>query len=40
MIVGYGSKSNHQDMDCRVWSMSPLTRVPFGVPVVDPQPNV
>ena len=29
---GYGSKSTRKDMDCRFWSMCPLTRVThFGV---------
>ena len=25
--------------DRRFWSMFPLTRVPFGVPIFDPQPH-
>ena len=36
---GYGSKLNHQDMDRRFRSMLPHTRVPFEVPIIDPQPN-
>ena len=34
---GYGSKLNHQE-NRRFWSMCPLTRVPVGVPIFDPQP--
>ena len=34
---GYGSKSNHQDMDPRIRSMFPLTRVPVRVLFFDPQ---
>ena len=34
----YGSKLTHPDMDRRFWSMFP-PRVPFGLPIFDPQPN-
>ena len=36
---GYGSKLNHQG-DRRFWSMFPRTMIPFGVPILDPQPYV
>ena len=33
---GYGSKLDHQDMDRRVWSMFPFTRIPsWGYPIFD-----
>ena len=34
---GYGS--TFKPPDRRLWSMLPLTRVPFGVPIFDPQPH-
>ena len=36
---GYGSKLNHQELDRKFWSMLPLTKAPFRVPILDPQPN-
>ena len=36
--TGYGSKIKPPG-DRRFWSMFPLTRVPFGVPIFDPQPT-
>ena len=29
---------NHQESDCRFWSMFPFTRIPFWVHIFDPQP--
>ena len=35
---GYGSKSNHQELDRRFLSLVPFTRVPVWVPIFHPQP--
>ena len=36
---GCGSKLNHQELNHRFWSMLPRARLPFWVPIFDPQPN-
>ena len=38
VAAGSGSKLKHQGMDRRFQSMFPFTRVPFWVPIFDPQP--
>ena len=34
---GHGSELSHLDMDRRFYSMFPFTRVPFWVPIFDPE---
>ena len=34
----YESKLSHRELDRRFESWAPFTRVPFGVPMLDPQP--